>query len=131
MDMRTLSKLISSQWENEPQHVKCYWDNIAAKERLKETCINDEYHDKIDMSINEFRSITFINSTINTLTNVGDHSHSLENRSISAISNCSDDPFLTTNHSDEFKSFRENSMTPVSSMEALSDVYLPLPPLFE
>ncbi|CAG8496250.1 10588_t:CDS:1, partial [Gigaspora rosea] len=141
MDMRTLSRLISSQWANEPQYVKSYWDNVAAREKLKEY-INGEYHNKIDMSIsvstiNEFRSTTFINSTINTLTNVSDHYHSrsLENCTNSAISNYSDDPFLTTEHSDGFRFLGENSISPDSSLGALpsiNDVYLPpLPPLFE
>ncbi|CAG8560711.1 12610_t:CDS:1 [Gigaspora margarita] len=138
VDMRTLSRLISSQWADEPQHVKSYWDNIAARKKLKEECINGEYHNKIDMSISVSRSTTFINSTIHTLTltNVGDHYHSrsLENCPKSAISNYSDDPFLTTEHSDGFRFLGENFISPDSSLGALpsiNDVYLPLPPLFE
>ncbi|CAG8456852.1 23081_t:CDS:1 [Cetraspora pellucida] len=131
-----MSKLISDKWKKEPLHVKSYWDKIAEREKLKETRISGEYNGRIDISIsmstvNDFNSITFVNSTINNKTNF---SHSFDNCTMSTIpesSNFSVDPFLplTDPLSDEFNLPGENFMSSDSSTDVPSS-YLPLPPLF-
>ncbi|CAG8832582.1 16031_t:CDS:2, partial [Racocetra persica] len=40
MDMRTVSKVISAQWANEPPDIKRYWDKIAENEKTKRITIS-------------------------------------------------------------------------------------------